>query len=251
MFLIKMLLTNIRVISFLLTSRLRQTNLPYLLFFFAVVCPAGKETRVDTCKKYPGCKYGTCNKTWECNCDEGWGGHFCDQDLNYCTNHKPCKNGATCHNTNPGAYTCMCPPGFRGTNCEIRNHTCATDPCNNGGTCLDTGNGRFVCQCPTGFSGSYCHISGKSCSDRPCLNGGTCVSTGVGFKCHCRNGFEGETCQTESNECESSPCLNGGSCVDEESGFRCVCPVGYSGRRCAENIDNCRKKSLCKPRQMH
>lgn len=198
-----------------------------------------KGQNCDECSVYPGCHHGTCQKPWQCNCNEGWGGLFCNQDLNYCTNHKPCKNGATCFNTKPGSYSCQCPPGFRGTNCEVTNHTCATDPCKNGGTCLDTGNDGFVCQCPTGFTGQYCHISGKTCSERPCLNDAICRDNIDGFQCHCRAGFEGETCQMAVNECDSNPCENGGSCVDEHAGYRCVCRVGFNGPQCEKNIDDC------------
>nr|ABK56704.1 delta protein [Parhyale hawaiensis] len=196
----------------------------------------------DQCMIYPGCDHGTCNSPWECTCDEGWGGLFCNLDLNYCTNHKPCKNGATCFNTSPGSYSCQCPPGFSGTNCEVTNHTCATDPCLNGGTCLDTGDDGFVCQCPTGFTGQYCHISGKTCSDRPCLNNGACLDTKSGFQCQCPPGFEGETCQIAVNECDSNPCFNGGSCVDEHAGFTCVCSPGYTGKQCETNRNDCVQK---------
>lgn len=30
---------------------------------------------------------------------------------------KPCLNGGTCYN-NEGSYTCFCPPGWTGVNCE-------------------------------------------------------------------------------------------------------------------------------------
>ncbi len=86
--------------------------------------------------RYPGCDHGTCAKPFECRCDEGWGGLFCNQDLNYCTNHKPCRNGATCRNTAPGSYSCSCPPGFTGKNCETRMaNECDHQRCLNGGTC--------------------------------------------------------------------------------------------------------------------
>lgn len=68
---------------------------------------------------------------------------FCNQDLNYCTNHAPCKNGGTCFNTGQGLYTCSCPPGFSGPECNIDlgltnrpGLDCFTGlTCLNGGTC--------------------------------------------------------------------------------------------------------------------
>ena len=91
----------------------------------------------NECQRYPGCQHGSCNKPWECNCLNGWGGLFCNQDLNYCTNNRPCRNGATCYNTGQGEYTCSCQPGWKGQNCEIRiKDECSEHkPCQNGGTC--------------------------------------------------------------------------------------------------------------------
>lgn len=56
-------------------------------------------------------------------------------DLNYCTNHKPCKNGGLCTNTGQGLYTCECPPGFTGRNCDVEMDSCSHQPCLNAGTC--------------------------------------------------------------------------------------------------------------------
>lgn len=89
----------------------------------------------DECVRYPGCLHGSCLQPWQCNCQEGWGGLFCNQDLNYCTNHHPCQNGATCTNTGQGSYTCTCPPGFVGNNCEVEVNECDSSPCRNGGSC--------------------------------------------------------------------------------------------------------------------
>lgn len=56
-------------------------------------------------------------------------------DLNYCTHHRPCKNGATCMNTGQGSYTCSCKPGFTGVDCEHEISECDSNPCRNGGSC--------------------------------------------------------------------------------------------------------------------
>ncbi|CAL4061270.1 unnamed protein product [Meganyctiphanes norvegica] len=204
-------------------------------------CHSGwKGAKCDECMVYPGCLHGSCEKPWRCDCYEGWGGLFCNQDLNYCTNHKPCKNGATCFNTEPGSYSCKCPPGFSGTNCEIINDTCAMTPCKNGGTCLDSGDDNFVCQCPIGYTGQYCEISGQSCSEFPCAHSASCEDTSYGYKCHCKAGYEGTNCDRKINECQSDPCRNGGSCVDIHNGYQCVCPVGFTGKNCENNIDDCK-----------
>ena len=89
----------------------------------------------NECKIYPGCVHGTCSKPWTCDCEEGWGGQMCNKDLNFCTNNRPCHNGATCFNTGKD-YTCSCPIGFTGRNCEIRVvNKCDEFPCRNGGNC--------------------------------------------------------------------------------------------------------------------
>lgn len=56
-------------------------------------------------------------------------------DLNYCTHHSPCKNGATCSNSGQRSYTCTCRPGYTGVDCELRLSECDGNPCRNGGSC--------------------------------------------------------------------------------------------------------------------
>ena len=78
----------------------------------------------EQCVRYPGCVHGTCNRPHECICEEGWGGLLCNEDLNYCANHQPCKNGALCTNSfdlsGEGSYTCTCEEGFTGKDCDRR-----------------------------------------------------------------------------------------------------------------------------------
>lgn len=57
-------------------------------------------------------------------------------DLNFCTHHKPCMNGATCTNTGQGSYTCTCKPGYTGVNCELEVRHCDSNPCRNRGHCV-------------------------------------------------------------------------------------------------------------------
>lgn len=104
-------------------------------------------------------------------------------DLNYCGTHEPCMNGGTCKSTAPDRYTCTCPEGFGGNNCDVVLNPCATDPCANGGKCrtvdaVGGANGagaggssfpgsaaqppmlvpkQFHCDCQPGWSGSTCN----------------------------------------------------------------------------------------------
>jgi Laminin G domain/EGF-like domain len=50
-------------------------------------------------------------------CPPGYDGETCDNLFDVCVAHEPCENGATCI-TKGTEYTCMCPVGFTGTNCE-------------------------------------------------------------------------------------------------------------------------------------
>lgn len=144
-----------------------------VIFFMQIRCKLGWQGKLcDQCIRYPGCLHGSCQQPWQCYCNEGWGGLFCNQvicifpwiiwnmspsgnagcldfdhvltvwigifcpqDLNYCTNHKPCKNGGTCFNTGQGSYTCDCPAEFTGTDCELVKDDCSVIPCLNGGSC--------------------------------------------------------------------------------------------------------------------
>ncbi|BES93149.1 N terminus of Notch ligand [Nesidiocoris tenuis] len=187
----------------------------------------------DECERYPGCLHGSCKKPWDCLCDEGWGGLFCNQDLNYCTNHRPCRHGGTCFNTGQGSYTCACPPGYTGNDCEVKIDGCSHTPCLNGAKCVDEGRGGYQCDCSVGWQGTHCEISAVTCGDFPCQNSGICEDTQTGYKCTCMPGFAGHDCSDEVDLCQ---CQNGATCTPEGT---CVCLSGYTGNRCETNIDDC------------
>lgn len=171
---------------------------------------------------------------------------FFPPDLNFCTHHHPCVNGATCMNTGQGSYTCTCLPGFTGVNCELEMQECDSNPCRNGGICtvsckqmhlntniqlfladslaldhptnfsslfqfpqnLESG---YMCTCPQGFEGSHCEHSLLTCADSPCFHSGKCweKDNGRSYMCECPRGYTGLNCEKRVDKCTSLPCANG------------------------------------------
>ncbi|CAL8328628.1 unnamed protein product [Merluccius merluccius] len=160
-------------------------------------------------------------------------------NLNYCTHHKPCLNGATCSNTGQGSYTCSCRPGFSGASCETEVNECAGNPCRNGGSCTDQEN-TYTCACPPGFYGKNCELSAMTCADGPCFSGGRCADNpDGGYYCQCPTGYAGFNCEKKIDHCTSAPCSNGARCVDLVNSYLCQCPEGFSGMNCDHAGDEC------------
>uniref|UniRef100_A0AAV2JQ16 Neurocan core protein n=1 Tax=Knipowitschia caucasica TaxID=637954 RepID=A0AAV2JQ16_KNICA len=78
---------------------------------------------------------------------------------------------------------------------------CVTDPCLHGGKCLPQGTG-YSCYCPQGFTGENCEIDVDDCQSEPCENGGTCVDKIDSFACLCLPSYGGDTCEKDIEGCE-------------------------------------------------
>ncbi|XP_028808987.1 protein jagged-2b [Denticeps clupeoides] len=192
----------------------------------------------DECLLHPGCVHGTCIKPWQCNCEKNWGGLLCDKDLNYCGTHRPCVNGGTCMNTEPGEYSCACPEGYSGKNCEIAEHACVSNPCANGGTCHEVPTG-FECRCPPGWEGPTCAKDMDECASSPCARGGTCIDLENGFECICPPPWTGKTCQIDVYGCRGQ-CQNGATCKEgSRGGYQCQCLPGFAGTHCEIQRNKC------------
>ncbi len=66
----------------------------------------------------------------------------------------PCQNGGLCTDGD-NDYTCACPAGYEGKDCEVDIDDCMPNPCKNGGQCTDAVN-AYACKCPEGTAGSNC-----------------------------------------------------------------------------------------------
>uniref|UniRef100_A0A8B9M689 Protein delta homolog 2 n=1 Tax=Accipiter nisus TaxID=211598 RepID=A0A8B9M689_9AVES len=194
----------------------------------------------EECVRMPGCLHGTCHQPWQCICHTGWAGKFCDKDIHICEHQSPCQNGAQCIYDRDGEYSCLCPEGFHGKDCEMKTGPCekAGSPCKNGGQCQDE-NGfasNFTCRCLAGFVGDLCENDVDDCLMRPCANGATCHDGINRFSCQCQVGFEGRFCTININDCASQPCKNGAKCYDRINDYECLCPDRFTGKTCEISI---------------
>lgn len=196
------------------------------------------------------CRFGTCEiltqYTKSCHCIAGVGGSNCDLVVsanNPCSSNPCYGSGSTC--TNSGStFTCTCPTGLSGLQCEKHTTSCQ---CTNGGSCqTSTYNGATVysCTCLPGFGGQLCQFRTtlQTCQILGCQNGGTCTILSV---CSCPANYAGNFCEIsllttaasvvapQISICFPGVCLNGGTCIQVTSniGF-CQCLQGFSGLYC-------------------
>ena len=139
-----------------------------------------------------------------------------------------CENGATCTNINVAqtsefGFKCLCPPGYSGDLCEIKNpNSCEVNPCRNGGTCQAFGSLGYICICPSACSGYNC----SQCTNIPSTSpiSSTIPST--------KPASSTSSTRPTLDACSSSPCLNGATCQLTVTGYYCICTPECSGNTC-------------------
>ncbi|XP_014677227.1 PREDICTED: fibropellin-3-like, partial [Priapulus caudatus] len=91
-----------------------------------------------------------------CACQVRFTGGLCETVIDNFCELNPCENSATCQENEFGdGYTCYCPPGFSGAQCENNIDDCQPQPCANG-RCMD-GISSYTCDCTdTGYTGALC-----------------------------------------------------------------------------------------------
>lgn len=79
----------------------------------------------NKCRHNAKCTPSSNYLDFACTCGVGYTGRFCEQDVDECVVSKPCRNDATCRNTD-GSYQCICQRGYEGKDCSINTDDCAS-----------------------------------------------------------------------------------------------------------------------------
>ncbi|XP_078695035.1 mucin-like protein [Branchiostoma floridae x Branchiostoma belcheri] len=166
-------------------------------YYIHYQCCPGWNRINDTCQAdcYLPCQHGLCVDTNDCECEEGWEGYQCDQDVDECwfDTHECNPDISDCENME-GSYNCRCHDGYFNANRTYCTDVVAVDECAsaNGGceqTCVNTLT-SYYCTCNNGFNLA---ADGHTCNNiNECLvdNGGcehTCRDTVGSYECSCRS----------------------------------------------------------------
>ena len=142
-------------------------------------------------------------------------GVWCTGSLNPCDFLQPCLNNGTCiKNSSIGSgYTCQCPQGIEGIDCELDRRVCQPTTCSRHGKLLFI----IVNLDPFLF-----------------FQSGECNATSLSaFECTCVVEYEGDRCQSLVNFCRNVTCVNGGVCRSRYNRGTCVCNDDfYYGQYC-------------------
>ncbi|KFD45828.1 hypothetical protein M513_13293 [Trichuris suis] len=200
----------------------------------------GSYKYIEECKNNPCRHGGLCMETYggyTCQCPPGWNGHNCEKDIDECTS-SPCQNQGECTNTD-GSFKCKCSAYFTGQTCETEIDACKSLECKHG---FCTGKGKNAqCQCYGHWMGAKCNETVNMCKkEDTCMNGGACIIDRLmNFTCQCTTGFTGKNCEIDQNDCGSNPCMQGW-CVDlVGGGYKCICHPGMEGDNCTKRENEC------------
>ncbi|XP_029645215.1 stabilin-2 isoform X1 [Octopus sinensis] len=200
------------------------------------------------------CLHGTCDSgilgTGKCECESGFKGPLCDEEIPRCGNIH-CGKNESCREDDEGNPVCKCENGYeKNENGECQAQSaCASSPCPVNSNCIDLAPGKYDCICHE----NYKNIGRRRCAPiNPCAmnNGGCqaensyCVFLGPGRRqCRCNDGYEwidGTGCRLK-DLCLTNPypCHKYAMCktIPPEE-LLCVCKEGYIGNGRTECIGN-------------
>ncbi|XP_048248760.1 uncharacterized protein LOC124126022 isoform X2 [Haliotis rufescens] len=133
-----------------------------------------------------------------CSCQKGTQGRMCENTPTVCDLVKPCTTQGTCQQSG-GSATCNCQSLYSGVSCELIKDGCSDNVCSNGGNCSLLEPIGYSCACPEGFSGDNCENEDDICQNK-CPSGINCVKEGRKAFCLCPPPkiLSGPTCKDTS-----------------------------------------------------
>ena len=129
-------------------------------------------TNCDQFLCHPNCSTvgGTCENAGGCDCLPEYTGGYCETgelqrfplrffhmlllssvDLNPCAHLSPCENEGMCSNEGPNQYSCACPSGYTGIDCEEDVDECKMSPCANQAICIVSDHATYAQKSLSGY----------------------------------------------------------------------------------------------------
>ena len=161
---------------------------------------------------------------YECGCPQGKTGDTCQENVDECA-QAPCKNNGTCSPSTNGyrlvLFYVLCWYAVIGLVTLFKSFRN-----------LIKYDLNYSCTCPEGLRGQNCEEDIDECENEnnEICNNGICVNNFGGFQCFCRPGFTGDFCDLNFDECLWDHCQNGATCEDKENAYKCHCVPGYEGK---------------------
>ncbi|CAF1047784.1 unnamed protein product, partial [Rotaria sordida] len=182
----------------------------------------------DVCNKHGTCIPNT-SSSFICQCDSGFVGSTCDQELDECASH-PCANNGTCIDLENG-FLCHCLHEWNGTLCTELKNPCQSSPCGPLGKCIQTNQVQlpYYCECPDGQNTVFKCADPNPCLPNPCGPGDCEITANLlnGYICRCHDGtIQMTNCSTPKNPCATLPCGTQGRCLTltaAPKGYMCMC----------------------------
>ncbi|XP_055860394.1 mucin-4-like [Biomphalaria glabrata] len=201
---------------------------------------------------------GSCNNIRGCECNIGWKGDHCNEDVDECATDGACSIGQICSNT-LGSFKCECPAGFDNISGQCQDVNECLDVLDNKcdlstEDCINN-KGSYSCECRPGYSRNKnnvcrdideCATSSHNCEQ-------ICENTEGKFNCKCYYGFTLDTDRANCVKKDVDVCVGSNlNCSDictvdlVTNTSHCSCNSGFSlqGSNTCVDINECDYNSL-------